>query len=175
MNKRSRTQGLLLRMMTTRVHPIVYLCVAISVWHSAVTVMNGLQLPDSHSLVFLGKDDFNLAVGNVGVITGLALMISLRYARWGASAYLALANLSAWTFTLVILAANGVWGGTVMAFFYVILHVYISIASVLHKEYGYETIRNPRKVFYESQKQAYLRDARENQDDRGRDALDWSS
>lgn len=152
LKKQGRTERFLLRLMTMNVHPIVYLCIAISVWHSAVTVLNGFYLPDSHSLVFLHNDIFNIIIGNLGVLTGLALIISLRYNRWRASSFLSLANVSAWSITAVMLIWAGAWGGVVMCVFYVMLHVYVTLAASIHNLYGYQLTKSPRQEFYESQK-----------------------
>lgn len=152
LKKQGRMERLLLRLMTMNVHPILYLCIAISVWHSAVTVLNGFYLPENHSLIFLGDELFNLIVGNIGVLTGLALVIALRYNRWSASVYLALTNVSTWSFAAVMLATSGVWGGVIMCLFYILLHVYVALASSLHNTYGYGVIKHPRREFYENQK-----------------------
>lgn len=152
LKKQGRAERFLLRLMTMNVHPIVYLCIAISVWHSAVTVLNGIYLPDNHSLIFLGGELFNLIVGNIGVLTGLALMIALRYNRWRASSFLSLANVSAWSITAVMLIGAGAWGGVVMSVFYVMLHMYVTLAASIHNLYGYQSTKSPRQEFYENQK-----------------------
>lgn len=170
-----RTERMLLNLMVMKVHPIVYLCVAISVWYSAVTVINGFYLPENHGLIFLDDNIFNIIVGNIGVLTGLALIIALRYARWKPSAILALLNVSAWSFTLAMLAWSAVWAGVVISIFFIILHIYISLASSLHETYGYASTKSPRQDFYEKQEQARICFPGEDSGGGGRDSMDRSS
>lgn len=162
MKLRKRLERALIRLMAMEVHPVVYLCLLICVWYSAVTILNGFAPDPQESFVFMGEPLLNLIVGSVGITAGLALIIALRYTRWRSSSVLSLANISAWSFTLIVLVAAGAWAGVVFALFCVLLNLYIALASEIHLIYGYPQTKSPRQEFYENQKQARLRDSSED-------------
>lgn len=142
----------LIQLMSMPVHPLVYLCVIISVWHSAITVFNGVALSGDDSLIFLDTEAFNIIIGNLGIVVGLLLVGSLRYSKWAISLVFAYIAMFAWTVTAAMLFWNHSWGGGIMSIFYVLVYFYIAIACSLHKAYGYPGTKSIRQEFYERQK-----------------------
>lgn len=156
MNRPTRLERLILKLMVMRVHPVVYLCLWISIWHCVVTIFNGIYLPTTSSFIFMGSPLLNILTGGVGIVAGLALAVALSYSWWRTSSGLALISMAVWTFTLVMLGSHLAWAGMIMSLFYMIVHLYISIASSLHHIYGYEKTKSPRQEFYENQEQTRL-------------------
>lgn len=140
---------LLLRLMGMEVHSMVYVVVALSVWHGIQTILNAFLYPPEHKSVFFDVDAVNIIGGSTIAILGASLIVFLARNMWQWSFYISMALLYLWACVLVMLLISWSWSGAVVVFVYVILYTYLSLGTSLHHHTGYPII-SKRKEHYGS-------------------------
>lgn len=140
---------MLLRLMAMEVHSMVYIIVALSVWHGIETIINTVIYPPGHQAILLDSDAVNIVAGGTVAILGTVLIVLLAQRKWRWASYISMALLYLWFCVWLMLVLTLAYSAAVVVLLHVILYAYLAIGTSLHHHTKYP-IKSTRREHYGS-------------------------